>query len=66
LPDNAESIRTAVRRMLAEPQLARRCSDQAKEDADARYTPKAVAEQHLKVYRELLVQHPSKNPTLNP
>lgn len=60
LPDNAESIRTAVRRMLTEPELAMRCANQAKEDADTRYTPKVVAEQHLKVYRDLLDQHASK------
>ncbi|MBV9392102.1 MAG: glycosyltransferase family 4 protein [Verrucomicrobia bacterium] len=52
-PHDAKSIRSCVRRMF-EPEFAQAIAVQARKDAEQRFQPKKIADEHLGVYREVL------------
>ncbi len=56
-PASSESIRASVERLLRNPTLAHELAYRARVDAENRFTPKAVAQRHLDVYRDLLSQN---------
>ena len=53
-PDNADSMRDAVERVLDEASLRVRLRDTAKQRARERFHPLAIAQRHLDIYREVL------------
>lgn len=53
-PRDAASIRTAVARMLDEAGLARRMGRAGREVARTKFDPRAVAERHVEIYREVI------------
>jgi glycosyltransferase involved in cell wall biosynthesis len=53
-PQRPETIREAVRRVLADPALRLRLSVAGKQSALDRFCPKVIAKQHLAIYRTLL------------
>ena len=55
-PASAESMRTAVERMLCQPREAAAFADKARQDAESQFAPKVVARRHLEVYRDLVTQ----------
>jgi glycosyltransferase involved in cell wall biosynthesis len=53
-PTRAESMAAATTRLLADAQLRARVRDVAKERAWLRFHPKAIAQRHVEIYREVL------------
>ena len=53
-PNDLNSMRDAVNRMLTNPELANRLAAQAHLDARAIYHPTVIARRHLEVYREVI------------
>jgi glycosyltransferase involved in cell wall biosynthesis len=53
-PTKPTSITAAIEKLLEDPNLAKRLANEAKAEAYLRFHPKAVAQQHLDVYREVL------------
>jgi glycosyltransferase involved in cell wall biosynthesis len=53
-PHNAQSMRSAVEKLLDDPLLAQRMAVTARRSALERFHPKTVAERHVAIYREVL------------
>lgn len=53
-PLDASSMRNAVEKMLAQPDMANVLATDAKKQARERFHPKVVARRHLEIYREVL------------
>jgi glycosyltransferase involved in cell wall biosynthesis len=53
-PADIGSIRAAVERALSDPDAAKRRAVAAKEYARTRFHPRAIAQRHLEIYREVL------------
>jgi glycosyltransferase involved in cell wall biosynthesis len=53
-PRSADSMRTAVARLLHDRALAERLAQNARQEAEARFHPKAIATRHVEIYREVL------------
>ncbi|MFH1111420.1 MAG: glycosyltransferase family 4 protein [Planctomycetota bacterium] len=53
-PNDASDIRWAARRLLEDAPLAERFARTARERAMTQYHPRAIAERHLEIYREVL------------
>lgn len=58
-PLDASSMAHGVERLLASPDLRARLSGDARNQALVRFHPKAVAQRHLEIYREVLGSSPS-------
>lgn len=57
-PQDAESIRRAVEQVLASPPAAAEMARRAQRHAQEHFHPKAIALQHLEIYREVLAHPP--------
>jgi len=53
-PTSAGSMREAVSRMLGDPEFAARLAEKAREDAEEKYHPRAIALRHLEIYGEVI------------
>jgi glycosyltransferase involved in cell wall biosynthesis len=53
-PQNPESFRAGVSRLLDDTELSNRLAQAAKTDACARFHPMVIAKKHLEIYREVL------------
>ena len=53
-PNSAESVRTAVARALENPERGLAMAETAKRQALERFHPRAIAQRHMEIYRELL------------
>ncbi|MEI8290501.1 MAG: glycosyltransferase family 4 protein [Verrucomicrobiota bacterium] len=59
-PDQPESFRTGITRLLDDRPLAQQLATNAKTAALQRFHPQAVARQHLKIYQEVLTMTGSR------
>ena len=53
-PTNAESMRTAVERLLRDRAVSERLAQDARREAHVRFHPTAIATRHVEIYREVL------------
>lgn len=53
-PDSAGSMRGAIEKLLTDPALVSRLVQNGRRQARERFHPRAVAERHLEIYREVL------------
>jgi glycosyltransferase involved in cell wall biosynthesis len=53
-PQNPESFRVGISRLLDDNELSGRLAQAAKQDARARFHPMVIAKKHLAIYREVL------------
>jgi glycosyltransferase involved in cell wall biosynthesis len=59
-PNDLDDIRSKISHLLDQPAITRRMTDEAKRRAPIHYHPRAVAQRHLEIYREVLEK--GKNP----
>lgn len=62
-PRDPESVRTALCKLLAEPQAAKAMAAQAKSRARERYHPSVIAQRHMEIYREVLLPPQGRKPS---
>ncbi len=55
-PHNAESMRNAVEKILAQPEFARALTDEARQQAQKRFHPAVIARGHLEIYRSVIAE----------
>lgn len=53
-PLSADSMRSAVSRLLSNPELAARLVRQARKDAEEKYHPRVIAQKHVEIYEEVV------------
>jgi len=51
---HAESMRSAIERMLTDPGAAKNLAMNALESARQRFQPRVIAQRHLSIYQEVL------------
>jgi glycosyltransferase involved in cell wall biosynthesis len=61
-PENADSIREAVSKLLTDAAFAQHLAAQGHKRARERHHPAAIARKHLDIYREFLTKSPAKTP----
>jgi glycosyltransferase involved in cell wall biosynthesis len=62
-PDQPETFRAAVSRLLDDRALAARLATEAKARASTRFHPRSVVRRHLEIYREVLNPKTNRNHT---
>lgn len=53
-PSRPETMPKALARLLDNPELASRLAEEGRRQAKARFHPRAIAERHLEIYREVI------------
>ena len=53
-PASADSMRSAVARILRDPEFAAKLACQARKDAEEKYHPRVIARKHLEIYGEVI------------
>jgi len=53
-PTRPETMPQALKTLLDQPDYAKRLAEQGQKQAAARFHPRVIAEQHLRIYREVI------------
>lgn len=56
-PLSADSMRSAVEKLLNNPESGQRFAKAARRDAEVKYHPRVIAERHVEIYREVIGKH---------